>query len=102
MKWETLKERVAETICYGLERGAHHQGHVALFTYANRMATGASTWESIQELCTEVRRIVANWDIRMVGKLRELYPDQFPSNLRQGPLIAEMNDKGDWIVLPKP
>lgn len=43
--------------------------------------------------------VVQKWDIRMAGKLRELFPDYFPKSLKNGKLVAEYDDDGDWSIL---
>ena len=43
-------------------------------------------------------KFVLKWDIRMVGKLREIIPELFPRSLKTGILVAEMDDNCDWVV----
>lgn len=46
----------------------------------------------------KVVEVIHHWDIRMVGKLRELFPYAFPPNLSEGSLHCFVDDKGDWCV----
>lgn len=45
--------------------------------------------------------VIMAWDIRMAGKLRELFPGHFPKSLRAGPLVAACDDDGDWAIWAK-
>ncbi len=42
--------------------------------------------------------VIDNWDVRMVGKLREIFPQHFPKSLSKGKLICEYDEAGDWAV----
>lgn len=46
----------------------------------------------------KAREVIMAWDIRMAGKLRELFPGHFPRSLRAGPLQADYDGDGDWAI----
>ncbi len=53
---------------------------------------------SIKEVTNQTHKMILKWDVRQVGRLRELFPHLFPHSLAHGELIAGMDGKGDWCV----
>lgn len=102
MNYETLKRRMADDVAASVLRATNYGGIDAGALIAavvfDAIAERRPVRESSEALAAECRRIVMNWDIRCVGKLRELFPTSFPRSLRSGPLLAEFNDGGDWVV----
>ncbi len=68
----------------------------------------ARRWELIkrraaEDLCLRVDRgliaaVVDNWDIRAIGRLRDLVPRAFPGRLARGVLECWIDDRGNWLV----
>lgn len=91
MKWETLKDRVTAVAL---------QDATMLPYYAlqDAHAERRDWWTSHDELQLLIRKRIAAWDVRLVGKLRELFPQAFPRALRTKNLVAYLNDNSDWII----
>lgn len=43
-------------------------------------------------------RLIENWDVRMVGKLIELFPSCVPNHLRGRKMACDYDEKGNWAV----
>ena len=105
MKWETIKTQVADTVCDALTRGGlsggvkPESGEVLAAALFDSMAERRPWRESVDDMARLVRERIEAWDVRCVGKLRELFPYAFPASLRTGPLVADCDhDDGEWRV----
>lgn len=78
MRWETLKRRVA--------------------AYVD--ALPADEFNQIRANAGQrpVAEYVGSLDVRLVAGLREHARPAFPKALRHGPLVADINDRGHWVV----
>lgn len=104
MKYETLKENVARDVYAAIAHGRAPHSNPSL----SMEACAAVMFDAIAErrpfdvsrkaLAEKCLAIVLAWDVRMVGKLRELFPDSFPRNLKTGVMVCDYDDAGDWIV----
>lgn len=105
MKWENVKERVALEVYAAVLRGGQYgvgagkPCEAAVAAMFNAIAERIPFHESAKQLAGQAFDRVMAWDVRMVGKLRELFPGYFPKSLSKGKLIAEYDDAGDWVVL---
>lgn len=52
----------------------------------------------LKEYCLEAEKLIDNWDIRMVGKLIELFP-VVPKWAIGRKFICDYNEKGDWVLV---
>ncbi len=109
-KWEVIKrEAVREffnlsggngNIISGPEGDA---AFLAIVEQCNRMG-GEQAMQPATKILDEWRdygcRLIDKWDIRMVGKLVELFPSCVPAYWKGRKLRAEMadNENCDWIV----
>lgn len=104
MKYDTLRARVAADVAHAVRNcctvGPIYGPDVMTAALFDGMAEKRRVWESLEALAAECTRIVMAWDVRMVGKLRDLFPDSFPRNLRTGPLRADYDEAGNWVVHP--
>jgi len=104
MKYETLRARVAADVFHAVRNcctvGPIYGPDVMTAALFDGIAEKRRVWESLEALATECARIVMAWDVRKVGKLRELFPASFPRHLRTGPLIADYDAAGDWAIYP--
>jgi hypothetical protein len=104
VKYELLKARVAADLRTALERGLSHgslnTGEAIIAAVFDSIAERRPLEVSLDALIERTMSIVMNWDVRCVGKLRELFPDSFPKNLRTGSLVAYENDDdgSEWYV----
>lgn len=60
-----------------------------------------STWSQVVLQAREAGlRLIDNWDVRMVGKLIELFPDCVSGRYHGKPLTCFVadNEAGDWMV----
>ena len=107
MKWETLKQRVAAEVRTSImngadywryKEGASEPGWIAALRMS--IAERRKWRDCIPELADAAYNRIMAWDVRCVGTLRELFPDAFPKSLRQGHLLAYMQDSKDnpWVV----
>lgn len=107
MKWETIKKTVARgmythTLC--CESGILAYMLIDLlgsnFDPIRMLPEGERSACNVSKLYADrvYDRIMA-WDIRMVGRLRELFGGYFPPSLREGPLVAGYDEKGNWEVV---
>lgn len=95
MKYEQVKERVA--------RGVYTQvlelrdQNAATYALMDAVAERRPHRASLQVFADKCYEIIMAWDVRCVGKLRELFPGYFPPSLK-GPLEAGYDADGDWAV----
>ena len=104
MKYETILKRVAGDVHAIIMRGGivaiggSKQYDAAVAAMFNAVAERVRFDDSLKALADRAADIILAWDVRMVGKLRELFPDQFPKSLQKGKLTADYDDDGDWAV----
>lgn len=55
-------------------------------------------YETFKEYADFAWEVIQNWDVRCVGRLRELFPQHFPPSLSKGSLVCEYDEQGDWAV----
>lgn len=100
MKYEAIKKQVAQNVYSMLEqgRGGDTTYAAAVAAMFDAIAERRPFEQSMKALADKCYNIIMNWDIRMVGKLRELFPVFFPASLRTGKLQCDYDGAGDWIV----
>ena len=96
MKWDTIKKTVASGAYTSIILCANPETIVACIFHS--FAEKKPPRESIQDLADIVYERIMKWDVRMVGKLRELFPYYFPKSLQKGILVAEYNEKCEWEI----
>lgn len=96
MKWETLKKNIATQVHYQITTGWSFWCQIAWVALNEKIL-----WRDAVDRCANAAydRIM-NWDVRCVGRLRELFPEAFPKSLRNGNLMIYMadNENCDWMV----
>jgi hypothetical protein len=103
MKWEVIKITVA--------RGVFNQCLQCLGDMPSLMlldlvasdfaaARGRHSHEIATAYAEKAFERVMDWDVRCVGRLREIFPQHFPESLRTGRLACYMADNAncDWMV----
>lgn len=114
MKWDTLKRNVKMHAMHiswvagaPIEVVAHLlaevvSGHGLDEKVRARMdSKGLRFRSAVLDVCQDhIEEIIDKWDIRSVGRLRDLFPEAFPKNLRTGRIHAYINERGDWVVEP--
>ena len=107
MKWESLRNRVARFVDgIFMESGNKTASGIddrdaAIAACMSCLQKSTTDWQGeydeLREICH--RRVMA-WDVRMVGALRDAFPDAFPKRLKTGRLVAYMDDTADadWVV----
>lgn len=100
MKWETLQKRLAIEV----SQNTRHLGNfenILLDLVACNFETkrDKSNSECISSYEKAVYDRIMAWDIRCVGKLRELFPHNFPNSLKNGNLSCYIDHIGDWCVV---
>lgn len=104
MKWNKIKDAVAgglrqQIIC--------SVGDVAGFALVDLIASNFEAvrimretrkdvhWHAVMELyAAEAEKVIDAWDIRAIGRLRDLFPGHFPPSLSKGRLVAFYDDAG--------
>jgi hypothetical protein len=103
MKWKDIQDRVVAHLTERIHRDPETQATIL----QDLVACGFNVPDSMRPLnhlsittafIKEVARVVDAWDIRMVGKLREICPEAFPRNLKVGDLIAYVDPGSHWVV----
>jgi hypothetical protein len=107
MKWELVKQKVADQVCSMVAQGRTMTAEMLVdlvrsdFEVLRRLPEAEKWHGPIREAyAAEVRKCIEAWDIRCVGSLRDLFPWAFPPSLLKKPLTAEYDDQGDWCVHP--
>lgn len=100
MKWEKIKKSVAGYVYDQIVQGRDWVTMTAILLDATMgPRPGEALVSSLRRVYAEKAiEIIDGWDIRQVGRLRELFPDGFPSSLRRGTLVADHDARGDWQV----
>ena len=96
VKWETLKRKV--------EDSAWHPCFMeSIAPYAILMSLEQEhprRWRDNAEVLRNLFvRTVRNWDIRRAKALVELFPDIVPRRYAGVTPVAEMDDRGEWILV---
>ena len=103
MKYEIIKRRIAIDVGATILRGGDMGGGIRAYEAAitavfDSIAERRPYKESIGALADKVVTIINNWDVRQVGRLRELFPDSFPKSLSKGQLFADYDEQGNWAI----
>lgn len=100
MKYDKLKKQVAGVVCSSIHQMRHDEANIAALL--DCVAEKRKFYTSLNALEALVRERILAWDIRLVGKLRDLFPGAFPKTLRKGLLICDYSEQGDWCVTIQP
>lgn len=85
----------------GNNRGLIGLGDSTVFlALLEQIHTGTPAREVLESWTTYGEGLIRNWDIRMVGKLIELFPSCVPKHWHGRRFIAEYGEAGDWAVSP--
>jgi hypothetical protein len=109
MKYETLKIQVAKRVYTQIMSEWFSMGDNEDIDFGNdanlailfdAIAEKRPVRASRQDLANKCYEVVMDWDVRMVGRLREIFPKYFPASLKKGKLVAYMadNEDCDWMV----
>ena len=100
MKWETVKSTVAREAFTQVQTNWAHWANILTDLVASDFAAkrGHPDHTLITDYANAVYERIMNWDIRLVGKLRELFPHQFPKSLSNGELVCEYDENCNWCV----
>lgn len=100
MKWETLKKTVARGVFTAVQTDWSHWDAILIDLLASNFEAkrGKPDHTLITDYANAAYERVMDWDIRLVGKLRDLFPQQFPPSLLKGNLVCEYDETGDWCV----
>lgn len=112
MKWETVKDTVARGVfteiqqCWGpvtlplMLLDLVTSGFAVIRDIQKRENNTAHGAAIATEYANKAWEVIMKWDLRAVGRLRELFPRYFPPSLRKGELVAYMadNENCDWMV----
>ncbi len=104
MKWETVKQKVIDQVHFHIVRA-----DIGTTATDILVDLALSDFEAAKGLrADEIRRVYADkaaevlrqWDVRAVGRLRELFPWAFPPSLSKGTLKVFMDDspEANWCV----
>ena len=95
MKYETIKKQVARNVYTQVfQCGA---GWNEILVDLIHFEKPIPPRQAIKDCANLAYDRIMNWDIRCIGKLRELFPDYFPKSLLKGDLILEYGENG-WEV----
>lgn len=100
MKYENVLLSVSREVRIEILRGGNDY-HAALAATFDSIAERRPFRKSLEALADQAETIILNWDIRRVGKLRELFPHYFPKSLQNKELICDYDANGNWAVFPK-
>ncbi len=103
MKFELVKKTVGQGVYSSIIEGRDWN---VMATILFDKCLGAKPkpirhYETFKEYADFAWSVIQNWDVRMVGKLREIFPQHFPPSLRKGGLVCEYDEAGDWAVYVK-
>ncbi len=79
-----------------------NQGIYGLLEQVEQAVTGQKIlkWrENALNMRQKAWEICENWDIRMAGKLFEIFPGILPKKFRGQKFVAEYNSSGNWIIV---
>ena len=95
MKYDNVKEKVARGAYGSVMHGKNNFDILVDLIHMKPIPPR----QAIQECADLAYETIMAWDIRCVSKLRELFPEYFPSSLKKGNLICDMDEKGNWCVV---
>lgn len=99
-KWEHLKLKACRVLSGAFHE--HWHGIYGTLCFIEQMRTGQPV-KSWRKNAVEFRQmawsIIENWDIRCAERLLECFPSILPKKHHNSTPIAEMDEKGDWIIL---
>lgn len=102
MKYETLLNNVAADVHYSVINSVWMTDDTAVAALFAAAMAPAPAHATIRHLADEASKIVLRWDVRAIGRLRELFPRSFPRSLRSGRLVADYDQNGDWVICRAP
>ena len=118
MKWDILKRRCARELCWRVGQATSLPTGEAAKAVAKLLrdcldgypipdqigrhleANGRFDAAVVEAAKDEICRRLDSWDIRAVGRLRDLIPEAFPRSLRNCTLVCLMDEEGCWCVVP--
>jgi hypothetical protein len=100
MKWETIKKKAIEQLCSQIELGSGWPSDKLFMVLLPAVELRRKPRELLAEWTAEAVKIIERWDIRMVGKLIELFPNCINKQYKGLPMRCEIEDKedGEWVV----
>lgn len=104
MRWEEVKKTVAREVFTRIQQCCLPEIYGAicrdLIASGFEVAKGRHSLEIATAYAEKARERIMDWDVRAVGRLRDLFPWAFPPSLRTGALICYMADNAncDWMV----
>jgi hypothetical protein len=106
VKWEVVKNHVGREVHSKIQEGRDWETMATIlvdFVIAGTHPPEAivSSRASFKLYADKAWDTIQQWDIRAVGRLRDLFPGEFPKSLAKGDLVAFYDDKGDWAVCRK-
>lgn len=106
MKWDTIKKQVAAEVHSVImqARNLDTDAEILIDLVASNfeILRGLQLWELRKAYADKAAAVIDNWDVRAAEKLRDLFTGAFPRSLRKGRLVAEYDEKGDWVVFAAP
>jgi hypothetical protein len=100
MKWDVLKKKIAADVYTMIVNNGEYQAFALLDMTLAGFAPkkGVDSRMLILQYADIAEKFVLKWDIRMIGKLRDLFPGLFPKSLKEGTLVPDIDNNGDWVV----
>ena len=100
MKLETIKKNVKEMVRGRVSRAGGWPGDAQFLALMPAVEMRVKPGKLVDEWADEALKIVDRWDVRMVAKLIELFPESIPKKFRGLPMAAYMadNENCDWMV----
>lgn len=104
MKWNKIKDTVARGV-YTQIKDCRSYDTMAVILIDKCLGLGAKPKlcsnlhnEVFKEYADKAWDVVQNWDVRCVGRLRDLFPQHFPPSLLKGNLVACYDQDGEWSI----
>jgi len=107
-KWEPLRKRIACDLFHRVMSPDADAGVAALLASVFGRGEGEpwkKTWFSrLEELANEARDRVMKWDVRLAGRLLELFPEYIPKKYQGKSLTADLvttrsGDECEWVLV---
>lgn len=100
MKYETIKQKAIDEIRGRISVGSAWPSDVLFLALQGAIEERRNPRKLAEEWTEEAVKIVEDWDVRMVGKLIQLFPACIPRKYHGLSIRAEMadNENADWIV----
>ena len=100
MKWEKVKKEVGGWVYSNIAEGRDWETLSVILL--DKCLTGQSkkchSHDTFREYAEFAYQVIQNWDIRAAGRLRDIFPHYFPSNLKKGNLTCFLGENGWEIV----